>query len=326
MMATTVAMATATGRPMPTPSERTAAFNAERRKQLQRLSRLQRNAVGEIEAQLEAAAREVVRLLSTAGSDWERKRLKALQREIEDALTAWRTQATEAASGTLRRAWSAGADLTTEPLAAGGVDFTPRLNLRALAALQHGLTSKITGIGTHAINRINSEIAQVLIGTTPAAQAITNVQRILGGSVRRRARGIVYDEVGRAYSRASQDSLSEATTLLPGLKKRWLHSGKRRPRPDHAAAHGQTVPVNDPFVIAGEPLMYPRDPEASAGNTINCGCMSVPVTDGSTWTKSTIKLDPLDAMTGIKVIRDQTPRRKANADPTQGGEAIPLPG
>lgn len=308
---------------MATPSDRTRAFNADRAKQIRRLARLQIDAVGEIERQLRDAAEDVARRLAAAGDDWQRARLRALQAEIGQALEDWRRGATQAAGGNLRRAWTAGGELISGPLAAAGVDFTPRLNLGALAALEQGLTDKITNITTRALNRINSEIAQVLIGTRPPVEAIGNVQRWLGGSTRRRARGIVYDEVGRAYSAASQASMSQATSLLPGLKKRWLHSGKRSPRPDHLAAHGQVVAVNDPFVIAGEELMFPRDPSGSAGNIINCGCLSVPVTDASTWNaldeegkeseRGTIRLNPFDANTAVDIELED-------------GERISLPG
>lgn len=308
---------------MATPSERTRAFNKNRAQQVRRLSRLQRDAVGEIEQQLRAAAEEVAVRLSAAGNEWQRARLRALQAEIELGINDWRRGATEAASGSLRRAWTAGSELVSGPLAAAGVDFTPRLNLGALAALEQGLTAKITNITTRALNRINSEIAQVLTGVRAPAEAIGNVQRWLGGSTRRRARGIVYDEVGRAYSAASQASMSQATSLLPGLKKGWLHSGKRSPRPDHLAAHGQVVAVNDPFLIGGEELMYPRDPSGSPGNIINCGCLSVPVTDGSTWNtldedgkeseRGTIRLNPHDANTVVDIELDE-------------GERISMPG
>lgn len=299
-----------------TPAERTAAFNAERRRQLRQLSRLQRDGVGEIERQLREAARHIERLLAAAGSEWRRAQLRAMQAEIQQALELWRTQAVEAAAGSLQRGWQAGTELVTQPLAAAGARIPPpRLNLGALAALESGLTAKITGIGTAALNRINAQIAQVLIGARPASEAITVVQRLLGGSVRQRARGIVYDEVGRAYSMASQNSLAHAAELLPGLRKQWLHSGKRSARPEHVAVHGVIVPVNDPYQVDGEALMYPRDPAGRPGNVINCGCLSVPVTDGSTWTD----IDELGRITGTGVVR-------MDALDGESGYRIELPG
>jgi len=33
-----------------------------------------------------------------------------------------------------------------------------------------------------------------------------------------------------------------------------------------------SVPINEPFIVSGEELMYPGDPNASAGNYIRCRC------------------------------------------------------
>ncbi|HRQ63891.1 MAG TPA: hypothetical protein PKZ76_03355 [Xanthomonadaceae bacterium] len=261
-------------------------------------------------------------MLASAGSEWERARLRALQGEIQQALARWRDRAARTGTAATAAAWTAGTELITAPLAAGGMNFAPRLNDAALAAMQQALTHRISAITVVTQNRINAEIAQVLIGTRPAADAITRVTNILGESTRRRARTIVYDETGRAYSRSSQDSLSQAAERLPGLRKQWLHSGKRFPRPDHVAAHGQTQRVNDPYIIDGDPLMYPRDPSADIAQTINCGCMSVPVTDGSTWRglddhdreiHGEVALDPYDADAVIEVA-------------LASGERVRLPG
>lgn len=54
--------------------------------------------------------------------------------------------------------------------------------------------------------------------------------------------------------------------------KTWQDTGDGRTRPEHAAADGQTVPVDQPFIVGGEQLMYPGDPAGSAANTIQCRC------------------------------------------------------
>jgi hypothetical protein len=82
-------------------------------------------------------------------------------------------------------------------------------------------------------------------------------------------------EIGRAYSVAGQERMGEVRQYLPGLKKRWLKSGKLHGRLEHIAADGQVREVDEPFDIGGEKLMYPRDPNGSAKNTINCGCESI---------------------------------------------------
>jgi len=54
--------------------------------------------------------------------------------------------------------------------------------------------------------------------------------------------------------------------------KTWLATPDERTRMDHRHAHGQTVPISQPFTVGGEQLLYPGDPSASDGNVINCRC------------------------------------------------------
>lgn len=48
-------------------------------------------------------------------------------------------------------------------------------------------------------------------------------------------------------------------------------------RPHHWEADGKTVPINEPFIIAGERLMFPGDDSlgATAKNLINCRCIEL---------------------------------------------------
>lgn len=69
-------------------------------------------------------------------------------------------------------------------------------------------------------------------------------------------------------------SLQRAVILdSPDLQfKTWLATPDERTRVDHRHAHGQTVPIQQPFTVGGEQLLYPGDPAASDGNVINCRC------------------------------------------------------
>lgn len=61
--------------------------------------------------------------------------------------------------------------------------------------------------------------------------------------------------------------------------KTWIAILDGKTRPAHAAADGQTVPYNQPYIVGGERLRFPRDVSlgASLGNVANCRCSSVPV-------------------------------------------------
>lgn len=66
-------------------------------------------------------------------------------------------------------------------------------------------------------------------------------------------------------------------------KKGWLTARDANVRPtqagdfNHQDADGQEQPLNLPFIVSGERLMFPGDPAGSPGNIINCRCTQVPV-------------------------------------------------
>ena len=62
------------------------------------------------------------------------------------------------------------------------------------------------------------------------------------------------------------------------MKKMWLSTGDARTRRAHSQAgidYGQSnpIPMNEPFIVNGEPLMYAGDPAGSAANVVNCRCV-----------------------------------------------------
>lgn len=64
--------------------------------------------------------------------------------------------------------------------------------------------------------------------------------------------------------------------------KEWISALlANRTRDAHAAAHGQVVALNAMFEVGGEPMLYPGDPQGSAGNVINCLCTTRAVVEGS---------------------------------------------
>ena len=92
--------------------------------------------------------------------------------------------------------------------------------------------------------------------------------------------------VRSSYNTASNNAALAAIREAGFTRKRWLTSRDarvRRPEPgspfDHWSADGQTVPIDQPFSVSGEPLMHPGDRSrgASAGNLINCRCSVIGV-------------------------------------------------
>lgn len=59
------------------------------------------------------------------------------------------------------------------------------------------------------------------------------------------------------------------------VKKEWASAISDRTREAHLAANGQVREMNEFYDVGGEPMMYPGDPDGSAGNVINCRCINL---------------------------------------------------
>lgn len=121
-------------------------------------------------------------------------------------------------------------------------------------------------------------LAERLVGQkvdgVPYVEAARQISREYGTEFYRAER-----LVRSAYNSASNNANLQAILDAGFTKKQWLTSRDARVRRptkgkgfDHAAAEGQVVPVDKPFIVSGEPLMFPGDSSkgASPGNVINC--------------------------------------------------------
>jgi hypothetical protein len=218
-------------------------------------------------------------ILAGQPSDATRWQLSSLRVEIQRVLEQMGAQAGVAAAGQHAVAAEAGAVMVSEALARSGVRYVvPRIDAGQLLAMREFTTSKIAGVGLAAVEKINTELGLAMIGTQSPFEAAQRITEILKEESVNRAVRIVRTELGRAYSVAAHERMAQFAQVVPGLKKRWVKSGKLYPREHHAAIDGQVQAWNAPFKLAGGVrLMYPHDPAAPASEVINCGCLSVPV-------------------------------------------------
>lgn len=71
--------------------------------------------------------------------------------------------------------------------------------------------------------------------------------------------------------------LSESRRLWALPTKTWITVGDRRVRKSHQLANGQTVPVNQPFILPGGLLMFPADSSLGVdfSEIVNCRCTAL---------------------------------------------------
>lgn len=265
--------------------DRERRLRRERSAAAKALPRIQRDTAGEVRRLLERARKDVQAAIAEAApASYQALSLRALERSVDEALAAFGRDAGAAAAAGQRRAWTAGVETVDRPLSAAlsldaaPVDLSailPEVDTGQLEAMREFLTTKMRAVGTDLADRINTELGLTVIGSRNVSDAIGAVQR-LTGSGRKRAFTVVRTEVGRAYSVAGQARMAQAAEMVPGLKKQWRRSGKVHSRLTHDLADGQVQRVDEPFRVSGGRLMFPRDPAGPPGETINCGCQSLP--------------------------------------------------
>lgn len=97
---------------------------------------------------------------------------------------------------------------------------------------------------------------------------LTETEGVYGNMTEQRA-----EVIARTESATSENYGIYATYKIEGVeKKTWLATRDERTRDAHREADGQTVGIDDPFLVDGEELDFPGDPAGSAGTVIQCRC------------------------------------------------------
>jgi hypothetical protein len=256
--------------------------------------RARRAAEEEAERRARARAEGVPRLLRTladlqqmvreelaaAPSEFDAARLPLLLREIERQVARFGEAAQSAAAPVWKEAFELGPRIVEVPLAEAGVRLgNVTLPDSLLDTLTEYAADKIGGIELAAREAIEEHVRLGVLGGQSSHQVMVGIGEELEGpgpfkTVRFRAETVMRTETGRIHSMAAEARLETAAAEVPGLGGEWLWSGKSRAT--HRAANGQTRLQGEPFLVGGERMRYPRDPEASAANVVLCGCEKIP--------------------------------------------------
>ena len=252
---------------------------------------LARELDGELLKLIDQALARITAQLAAAPSDYQQWVLPRLMEGIRRVLDELAASAAARANNGLRSAWELGDRLVDAPIAAAEAAAGSTLTaapaaglgvpqLQQLRAMQQFTTGLISGATSETASAINRQLGQVMLGAATPFDAIQAVSKLLPDRTSSQVRGIVNTNLAAAFNSAAFDKLKAQAERDPALRKQWRRSGKLHSRDNHDAIDGQVQPVDKPFIVTTKKgpveIMFPCDPRAPIGETINCGCVSLP--------------------------------------------------
>jgi uncharacterized protein with gpF-like domain len=141
---------------------------------------------------------------------------------------------------------------------------------------QTNAAKKVVKVSATTETRINRAVSYGIQNGLTRAEIGKRIVEKTGESIGAvRAHVIARTEVHAASLVASFESAKS----IGAVTKEWVATEDARTREDHGEVDGDVVAMNEPFLVPStdgeEPMMYPGDPSASAGNVINCRCVLV---------------------------------------------------
>lgn len=135
------------------------------------------------------------------------------------------------------------------------------------------------------MKRINSELLQGILQGESMPQMASRLVKVCNGNEKaamRTARTVVNCVENQARLKSATDAQDMGCIEV----KMWLSAHDGRVRDWHVDADNdygyeeQAIPVDEPFEVMGEDLMYPSDPSGSPENVYNCRCCMLTKTVG----------------------------------------------
>ncbi|HEX8184405.1 MAG TPA: hypothetical protein VF747_06630 [Blastocatellia bacterium] len=287
-----------------TDAEIKRAITARIKETIRAIEQHEREYIARAAKLLGALRLEIIARIAENSSEFDASVLRQLKNAIEASLQRFEHDATIAIQQDLRRAFDLGAQLVESPVAVVNTSSSLVVIDRAsiLVAAEHS-ADLIRDLTAEVRTGVNAILRRGLLGVISKAEAI----KLIGARIDKpgslfnkpsaRAATIWRTETYRMQAISTHARMIENERLMRGagytLKRRWLSAQDLRVRGrkktdefSHALADGQIRAINEPFDIpillkgvpvGSEPLEYPRDPNGSPGNTINCRCLASPV-------------------------------------------------
>lgn len=251
-----------------------------------RFRQLDKATVKEMLNILRMARSDIAARLAGAGTNFQAYALRELIRSIEQEIGQMEAALKTLAAQATINAYELGAGSVADPIRAMGYQVSfYRPSTSQINILTDFSADLIRDVSNTTISKISTALrAGVLGGRSPLDTmerinlilGIDNRGRMLTSGISARAERIFRTETMRVFNLASHAQQQVIANSIPGTLKRWVATGDSRTRDDHLQAHiryaNNPIPIDEPFIVGGEELMYPLDPAGSPAQTVNCRC------------------------------------------------------
>lgn len=220
---------------------------------------------------------------------------RSAQLMLDGALAEFQRRFSQQVSDDIAVGVNASVSLIDAPLAAAGVTVPPlALNPTSLEAAQLFALDRVKALTADARDAISGILRRIYGGAIGINEGIKEVGASLNSkgifkSFAARAELIVRQEILTVQSQVAQARMTHRAAQMQGsgfiLLKSWLTAGDDRVRDAHAQAEDDyakdsepgPIAIDEPFIVDGEELLYPRDINGSLDNILGCRCTSQPV-------------------------------------------------
>ena len=151
--------------------------------------------------------------------------------------------------------------------------YPPQQVLEFLASRKQ----KIKGVGETVRNQLNTTLSEGVTNGETHLQLAARVKEAFNSLTDSEAKRVAMTEVNIGYNTARDLAMKSV-----GIEyKSWLSSHGLHVRPAHAEAEeayiNNPIPIDEPFNVGGDQLMFPGDDSMGAGvdNIINCQCVQL---------------------------------------------------
>ena len=126
-----------------------------------------------------------------------------------------------------------------------------------------------------------------------------------------------------AQNAGRSDSFRRAKKMGINLRQTWVATLDMRTRHEHRLLDGMTVDVGKPFIVEGEKIRFPGDPNAPGHLTYNCRCTMIGQIMGFERDVVKYRTDPaINGMTYEEWKRSKKAKSNRITLPEEKGEAI----